>query len=61
MFDKFDFFEFFESDPTVIGTEKDGRLQYFYQTENKRVIVRKWLQLSVQVEDRAKKYFRKRC
>ena len=96
LFDKFD------SDPTVIGTEKDGRLQYFYQTEDfkmifdlsiyehkvnisishnndivyseqfnsveeirkvdadtlrmitedKWIIVRKWSQISVQVEDR---------
>ena len=102
LFDEFDFFEFFESDPTVIGTEKDGRLQYFYQTEDfkmifdlsiyehkvnisishtndivyseqfnsveeirkvdadtlrmitedKWIIVRKWSQISVQVEDR---------
>ena len=98
----FDEFDFFESDPTVIGTEKDGRLQYFYQTEDfkmifdlsiyehkvnisiyhnndivyseqfnsveeirkvdadtlrmitedKWIIVRKWSQISVQVEDR---------
>ena len=101
-YDELDFFEFFESDPTVIGTEKDGRLQYFYQTEDfkmifdlsiyehkvnisishnndivyseqfnsveeirkvdadtlrmitedKWIIVRKWSQISVQVEDR---------
>jgi len=101
-YEELDFFEFFESDPTVIGTEKDGRLQYFYQTEDfkmifdlliyehkvnisishnndivcseqfnsveeirkvdadtlrmitedKWIIVRKWSQISVQVEDR---------
>ena len=101
-YDELDFFEFFESDPTVIGTEKDGRLQYFYQTEDfkmvfdlsiyehkvnilifhnnnivyseqfnsveeirkvdadtlrmitedKWIIIRKWSQISVQVEDR---------